>query len=544
MQNESLIGGGLQGGVACLRAALFSNKQHVSQNGPSQNGQEFGLEGHSRRKDSSSFASPLTTPTRKLWSKAATTAAAWVIGFALLAIGALGTCGALAQVSPVSSGKVSKTGDVFIQFEDVTLENALQRLARETGVDLAYRSSLVQGRDASCQIRSADPERLLSCVLSGTGVSYVRGSGGTYILRESQRDLSPYGVTGTVIDARTGAPLSGANVHIDGTSVGTASDETGRFSLSDIPAGTHWLTASIVGYESDSRMVTIPSQRDSGRVVRFELRPAPIELAPVVVEDDRTRWLARLEEFRRSFFGTAPNSDQCSLVNPEVLSFDKRGRTLIAHAKRPLRMHNQALGYKVTFHRFRYRDSPSRRMRHGSIEFDTLRASSSRQRSQWKEARRETYVGSLEHFLDALDDGTPRSKGFRIWISEKPSWEAWPGDDAQKVRDISKIFSHKDAQGQAVLSVPSEGDFLQIQYLNDSESRAYARQHRVAGMPDGSQASAIHFVGGNELHIDLNTGAVIKGRVVLKGYWGWRETVATLLPGHYRPVPFTSDGIP
>ncbi|MCH8011254.1 MAG: TonB-dependent receptor [Candidatus Marinimicrobia bacterium] len=88
-------------------------------------------------------------------------------------------------------------------------------------------------------------------------------------------------ITGSVSDAETGEVLAGANVVVEGTTLGAAADANGSFSISNVPAGTHTVTASVIGYELSSRTVTVPS---SGSVtVNFALESAAIELSALEV---------------------------------------------------------------------------------------------------------------------------------------------------------------------------------------------------------------------------------------------------------------------
>lgn len=70
-------------------------------------------------------------------------------------------------------------------------------------------------------------------------------------------------VTGAVINARTGNPVSGATVQLAGQSV--TSGANGEFSFSNVPAGTHSLSASHVDYSTATVPVTVP---DGGSVAQ------------------------------------------------------------------------------------------------------------------------------------------------------------------------------------------------------------------------------------------------------------------------------------
>ncbi len=88
-------------------------------------------------------------------------------------------------------------------------------------------------------------------------------------------------ITGSVSDAATGEALAGANVVVEGTTLGAAADANGSFSIGNVPAGTQTITASVIGYELISRTVTVPS---SGSVtVNFALESSAIELSALEV---------------------------------------------------------------------------------------------------------------------------------------------------------------------------------------------------------------------------------------------------------------------
>ena len=91
-------------------------------------------------------------------------------------------------------------------------------------------------------------------------------------------------IEGTVTDTE-GNPLAGANVIVDGTSVGAASDSDGAYQI-DVPAGTVGgqnvsLTASYIRYKNLSINVDIPM---SGTVIQnFSLSIDAIGLKAISV---------------------------------------------------------------------------------------------------------------------------------------------------------------------------------------------------------------------------------------------------------------------
>ena len=64
-------------------------------------------------------------------------------------------------------------------------------------------------------------------------------------------------VAGTVSEAETGTPLPGANVRVEGTTIGATTDANGRFQVTGVPAGRPTLVASFLGFAPDSATVAL-----------------------------------------------------------------------------------------------------------------------------------------------------------------------------------------------------------------------------------------------------------------------------------------------
>ena len=56
-------------------------------------------------------------------------------------------------------------------------------------------------------------------------------------------------LTGRVISSLNGAPLIGANVYLEDTNYGTATDGRGIFVINDVPPGSYTINVTYVGYK-------------------------------------------------------------------------------------------------------------------------------------------------------------------------------------------------------------------------------------------------------------------------------------------------------
>jgi len=90
-------------------------------------------------------------------------------------------------------------------------------------------------------------------------------------------------IVGSVTDA-DGNALPGANVAVEGTSLGAATDGNGSYSISGVPAESYTLTASFIGYESSSQSVTVGAGASQ---VDFSLATSALAGADVFVTGTR-----------------------------------------------------------------------------------------------------------------------------------------------------------------------------------------------------------------------------------------------------------------
>jgi iron complex outermembrane receptor protein len=91
---------------------------------------------------------------------------------------------------------------------------------------------------------------------------------GALALLTTSLSMAQSSVSGTVTDFETGDPLPGANVLIQGTTQGTATDVNGRYTLDGVANGSYNLVATFVGYESTVKVLIV---RGSSVTLNFDL---------------------------------------------------------------------------------------------------------------------------------------------------------------------------------------------------------------------------------------------------------------------------------
>ncbi len=91
---------------------------------------------------------------------------------------------------------------------------------------------------------------------------------------------NPARVKGVVIDEISQTPIANANVYFEATSIGTSSDEQGRFTIENVPMGPMVLRISHIGYQQKS--VTVRLMAGEIKSVKILLTPKILNLNEVV----------------------------------------------------------------------------------------------------------------------------------------------------------------------------------------------------------------------------------------------------------------------
>ncbi len=260
-------------------------------------------------------------------------------------------------------------------------------------------------------------------------------------------------VKGTIFDNSDNSKINFASIYINGTSVGTNSDQNGYFELDITKYGLLPLSISALGYNS----ITL---KDFSREKPIEvyLAPKTFELNEVFVVAKSTvkERKANLKLFRDQFLGSSYNGQNCVIKNVGDITF-KNGNlrdTLKAFASKPILIVNNALGYKITYYmdKFDYCRKGKTFLYQGSAIFNEDMTSEITNKKYFEKRRKNAYLGSRSHFFASLWANKLKSNGFTIRNSE------------------DQIINYEDIviERSGIIKYLSYKGNLSIYYLSDS----------------------------------------------------------------------------
>ena len=122
-------------------------------------------------------------------------------------------------------------------------------------------------------------------------------------------------------------------------------------------------------------------------------------------------------EFKSLFLGRKLSADQTKIVNEDdlKLSYDKENKILKVSAKNPLLIENNFLGYTVEYDliAFEYDYKSTYVLVLGTSNFSSKKGNKSSVK-KWELNRRNSYNGSIEHFIKSLFNNSLQQEGFQL----------------------------------------------------------------------------------------------------------------------------------
>lgn len=360
-------------------------------------------------------------------------------------------------------------------------------------------------------------------------------------------------LSGVVLDAADGQPLPGVSVYIASTTYGDATDEDGHFTIPGSFESQFELVASLLGY--DLGIIELDLATSDLETIIFRLVEQPVELGELEVTAEHPKaWRLLLERLETILFSTTPNAPHCTLLNPEVLSFDyDEGRDVLdVAAEAPLEIENRALGYHITLHGFSLRGNEWELLWNAKQQFRELEPKNSQEERRWRRNRTAAYRGSPRHFLAALyatkGEGKKDSRSVekaKFSVYQVPGAgiipKGLPALDADALRELA---GERQTDGTRLVAFDGAlyvvyGEFEPNAYViyrmsygsrNLSEN---TRTYTNVTQANRLQRSWLEAVSGP---VDVDAQGREYAHIALKrfGYWSW-ERLAELLPRDYLP---------
>lgn len=333
-------------------------------------------------------------------------------------------------------------------------------------------------------------------------------------------------VSGQVVDAETAAPLEGASVFAQATTLGTITAKDGSFTL-PLSKGGFELIVTYTGYKKSQQAI----QSGSSETITVKLQKDDGSLSEVVITSSNEvadGWEKHGKFFTGHFIGSTPAADSCTIQNPEVLKFYfyKRSNKLKVLATGPLQIQNKTLGYQLdyTLDSFVYYYKTDMAAYRGLCLYRPLQGSPEEE-AMWIKNRQAAYAGSRLHFLRAYYDSTLNKEGFTV--------DLLSATDAKKFNRVTNPYDTvyylaDDSTGDVELWFGAKAS---ITYTKKTPDNRYLKQYGLP-MDVGVQISYVDLL--EPVLIQPNGFFFDQRSWINQGYWSWKN-LADALPYDYEP---------
>ncbi|HMK03562.1 MAG TPA: carboxypeptidase-like regulatory domain-containing protein [Ferruginibacter sp.] len=341
---------------------------------------------------------------------------------------------------------------------------------------------------------------------------------------------SNYVINGKIIDAVSKLPLYGASVFAENTTLGTASNNDGVFTL-HLPNGGYNLVVTFTGYQTETKRITTA---DAGGSILIEVKQKEKSLDDVVVKatyEVPNGWEKYGDFFLDNFIGKTANAKESVIKNKEVLKFYyyKRKNRLKVLANEPLEIENNALGYtvKYTLDSFTHEYNTQVSLYSGYPLFQELIPANPEQENRWKANRLIAYKGSILHFMRSMYRKKLNEEGFEIQFLVR-------NNDKETAFTLKNFYTamnyNMDYSTNIVDILPNQKE-VAILFKDEAPSKLFLDANQDASSK--FQLSVVSFLPNESIDIEQNGYYYEQNDITITGYWAW-EKVADMLPYNFK----------
>lgn len=325
--------------------------------------------------------------------------------------------------------------------------------------------------------------------------------------------------------------IAGAQIFLNGSTIGTLSDGEGFFKLVNIPQGIHELIVQSLGFES-GKIIIDTSNLD--KEYSFFLVEKIYNLEEITVKPNTEDWEYNFEQFRRNFIGRGPFSKNTSIKNESVINFDFNvdARVLKAFAYERLEIENKDLGYTIFFYLedFEIDYKLGTTFFLGQTFFVEKDSKRKRTRKKWEENREKAYLGSFLHFTNSLIDHKVAENGFIIKAEKREEKTRYLSKDTVST---NQFFHKLDSTRYEFRFI----NFLNVTYMNEYEDMTYL--YSIAKPFDSNPRLLTDFQNSlvtltkESVLVDKSGFILDPTSLLFDGYWGF-EKLSDMLPVTYK----------
>ncbi len=169
---------------------------------------------------------------------------------------------------------------IRVEAGDEGVRELIEAVRLQSGVDIVYAHSLLEGQTATCSYAGDSVLDALRCILSELRLEPEQVGPRQFVVRVplSAPAATEHLIVGRVTESVTGESVSGAHVFVRALGSGAVTDANGVFEIRGVNRGEHRVRVSFVGYATENVTLDVPSAP-----IQVHLKPTEIGNEMLVV---------------------------------------------------------------------------------------------------------------------------------------------------------------------------------------------------------------------------------------------------------------------
>ena len=322
---------------------------------------------------------------------------------------------------------------VSIQMDNISLEQLLAEIEKQTDVRFLYRYENIAGKKTTIHAEKTAVSIVLDEALKSNGLRYTVQDNNLIVVAPeilaAQQTVNQQvrNISGRITDAEEGEPIPGVSVFFTNTTVGTSTDAEGRYRLRIPGEGSYRLTVSHVSYQS----VVKDIEPGSASVV-FDAVLQTQELEEVKVSAGIRFRQRDITLFWSNILGKNPSRRTIQATNPETVYYyyNPESKILKVLCREPLEIINYETGYRIQYLLDYFTHDYNTNITNWEYQsiFQELEPDNNRQKDAWEKKRKEVYQVSIAKFIKSLYNNTLLNDGFVLTPLRSPGqYDPAPG---------------------------------------------------------------------------------------------------------------------
>ncbi len=250
-------------------------------------------------------------------------------------------------------------------------------------------------------------------------------------------------IKGKIVDNATNKPLEGIHVFLSQTEYFAKTDAEGNYEIKNIVPGSYQYVAAAKNYEpiiSNMYIEKGNTYPTNGAMIPF----SPEKIAQFGAPKG-SNFESDYMKFERHFIGQTAYMGSCKVENQDGMNFSWSGDVIEGSSNGIITYNHSKFGYKLhcIVFGFKYDTKQLTRGMDYALYFEEMKPKDDDEKETWEDYRKESYEGSLNHFLWAFRNDRLEKEDYEVYTLRSLGPAAMMSDGMDEASNADSQFQNR-----------------------------------------------------------------------------------------------------